>query len=123
MRKGDKSIKVQLLRWWVKDRKLTPVERFSSRVGYMGVAFLISGQWTVEPILFMIGFCCVLFQVTVRKQWNLVLIDASLENIYMDCVLITGKSASMKSIIIDEVLKPHNFYFYENEGTIKVSSF
>ena len=75
MRKGDKSIKMQLLRWWVKDRKLTPVERLSSRVGYMGVAFLISGQWTVAPILFMIGFCCVLFQVTVRKQWNLVLLQ------------------------------------------------
>ena len=75
MRKGDKSIKMQLLRWWVKDRKLTPVERLSSRVGYMGVAFLISGQWTVEPILFIIGFCCVLFQVTVRKQWNLVLLQ------------------------------------------------
>ena len=75
MRKGDKSIKMQLLRWWVRDRKLTPVERLSSRVGYMGVAFLISGQWTVEPILFMIGFCCVLFQVTVRKQWNLVLLQ------------------------------------------------
>ena len=75
MRKGDKSIKVQLLRWWVRDRKLTPVERLSSRVGYMGVAFLISGQWTVEPILFMIGFCCVLFQVTVRKQWNLVILQ------------------------------------------------
>ena len=75
MRKGDKSVKVQLLRWWVRDRKLTPVERLSSRVGYMGVAFLFSGQWTVEPILFMIGFCCVLFQVTVRKQWNLVLLQ------------------------------------------------
>ena len=75
MRKGDKSVKVQLLRWGVRDRKLTPVERLSSRVGYMGVAFLISGQWTVEPILFMIGFCCVLFQVTVRKQWNLVLLQ------------------------------------------------
>ena len=75
MRKGDKSVKVQLLRWWVRDRKLTPVERLSSRVGYMGVAFLISGQWTVEPILFMIGFCCVLFQVTVRKQWNLVVLQ------------------------------------------------
>ena len=75
MRKGDKSVKVQLLRWWVRDRKLTPVERLSSRVGYMGVAFLISGQWTVEPILFMIGFCCVLFQVTVRKLWNLVLLQ------------------------------------------------
>ena len=75
MRKGDKSVKVQLLRWWVRDRKLTPVERLSSRVGYMGVAFLISGQWTVEPILFIIGFCCVLFQVTVRKQWNLVILQ------------------------------------------------
>ena len=75
MRKGDKSVKVQLIRWWVRDRKLTPVERLLSRVGYMGVAFLISGQWTVEPILFMIGFCCVLFQVTVRKQWNLVLLQ------------------------------------------------
>ena len=75
MRKGDKSVKVQLLRWWVRDRKLTPVERLSSRVGYMGVAFLISGQWTGEPILFMIGFCCVLFQVTVRKQWNLVILQ------------------------------------------------
>jgi len=75
MNKVDKSVKVKLLRWWVRDRKLTPVERLSSRVGYMGVAFLISGQWTVEPILFMIGFCCVLFQVTVRKQWNLVLLQ------------------------------------------------
>ena len=75
MRKGEKSLRVQLLRWWVRDRKLTPVERLSSRVGYMGVAFLISGQWTVEPILFMIGFCCVLFQVTVRKQWNLVILQ------------------------------------------------
>ena len=75
MNKVDKSVKVKLLRWWVRDRKLTPVERLSSRVGYMGVAFLISGQWTVEPILFMIGFCCVLFQVTVRKQWNLVILQ------------------------------------------------
>ena len=75
MKKGDKSVRVQLLRWWVRDRKLTPVERLSSRVGYMGVAFLISGQWTVEPILFMIGFCCVLFQVTVRKEWNLVILQ------------------------------------------------
>ena len=75
MSKVEKSVKVKFLRWWVRDRKLTPVERLSSRVGYMGVAFLISGQWTVEPILFMIGFCCVLFQVLVRKQWNLVVLQ------------------------------------------------
>ena len=55
--------------------KLTPVERVSSRVGYMGAGFLMAGQWTVEPILFMIGFCCVLFQVTVRRQWNLVVLQ------------------------------------------------
>ena len=60
-------------RWWrnilkfmVRERKLTPIERMSSRVGYMGAGFLMAGQWTVEPILFIIGFCCVLFQVTVR---------------------------------------------------------
>ena len=75
MRKGDKSVKVQLLRWWVKDRELTPIERNSSKIGYMGAGFLMAGQWTVEPILFIIGFCCVLFQVTVRKQWNLVLLQ------------------------------------------------
>ena len=75
MSKVEKSVKLKFLRWWVRDRRLTPIERMSSRVGYMGVAFLISGQWTVEPILFMIGFCCVLFQVTVRKQWNLVLLQ------------------------------------------------
>ena len=38
----------------------------------MGVGFLIAGQWTVEPILFIIGFCCVLVQVITRRQWNLV---------------------------------------------------
>jgi len=50
MKKGDKSAKVQFLRWWVRDRKLTPIERMSSRVGYMGAGFLMAGQWTVNPI-------------------------------------------------------------------------
>lgn len=66
-------------RWWrsvlksmVRDRKLSPAERLSTRIGYMGVGFLIAGQWTVEPILFIMGFICVLIQVTVRRQWNLV---------------------------------------------------
>ena len=45
-----------ILRAMVRERKLTPVERISSRVGYMGAGFLMAGQWTVEPVLFMIGF-------------------------------------------------------------------
>jgi hypothetical protein len=63
------------LRLLVRDRKLTPLERISSRVGYMGAGFIMAGHWTVEPILFMIGFCCVLFQVAVRRQWNLVVLQ------------------------------------------------
>ena len=32
--------------------KLTSYQKFASRVGYMGAAFLMAGQWTLEPILF-----------------------------------------------------------------------
>ena len=66
-------------RWWrnilrmmVRDRKLTPLERMGTRVGYMGVGFLIAGQWTISPPLYIMGFLCVLIQVAIRKQWNLV---------------------------------------------------
>jgi len=66
-------------RWWrnilrmmVRDRKLTPLERMGTRIGYMGVGFLIAGQWTINPALYILGFSCVLIQVTVRRQWNLV---------------------------------------------------
>ncbi len=38
----------------------------------MGTGLLIAGQWTLEPLLFVIGFICVIVQVSFRKQWNLV---------------------------------------------------
>ena len=56
----------------VRDRRLSPLERLATRVGYMGTGFLICGQWTLEPILFIVGFLCVIIQVSVRRQWNLV---------------------------------------------------
>ena len=56
----------------VRDRRLTPLERIATRVGYMGTGFLVCGQWTLEPILFIVGFICVIVQVSVRRQWNLV---------------------------------------------------
>ena len=62
----------RLLKSMVRERKLTPIERMSSRMGYMGSGFLMVGQWTLEPILFIVGFLCVMWQVVVRKQWNLV---------------------------------------------------
>lgn len=55
--------------------KLTPYQKFASRIGYMGAAFVMAGQWTVEPIFFILGFICVIVQVSSRKQWNLVALN------------------------------------------------
>jgi len=41
----------------------------------MGAGFVMAGQWTLEPILFIIGFICVIIQVSSRKQWNLVALN------------------------------------------------
>ena len=55
--------------------KLTSYQKFASRIGYFGAAFLIAGQWTLEPKLFIIGFLCVIVQTSSRKQWNLVALN------------------------------------------------
>ncbi len=65
----------KILEFLVRNRKLTPSERLSSRMGYMGAGFLIAAQWTIEPILYVLGFCCVMVQVASRKQWNLVVLN------------------------------------------------
>jgi hypothetical protein len=67
----------QLFKSLVRDRKLTPTERLAARIGYMGTGLLIAAQWTVEPVLYIIGFICVLIQVSVRKQWNLVILNVN----------------------------------------------
>ena len=66
---------MDMLRIMVRDRQLTPIERMSSRVAYMGAGLLMAGQWTLEPLLFIFGFICVIIQVSVRKQWNLVVLQ------------------------------------------------
>lgn len=64
-----------LLRRLVYVNKLTPYQKFASRVGYMGSGFLIAAQWTIEPYLYVIGFCFVIVQTSSRKQWNLVALN------------------------------------------------
>jgi hypothetical protein len=64
-----------VLRQMVRDKRLSPAQRLGTRIGYMGVGFLIAGQWTLEPMMYMLGFCCVLIQVSVRRQWNLVILQ------------------------------------------------
>jgi len=67
--------KRKILQFLVRNRKLTPSERLASRIGYMGAGFLVAAQWTIEPVLYIVGFCCVLIQVASRKQWNLVALN------------------------------------------------
>ena len=64
-----------ILKSMVRERKLTPIERMSSRIGYMGAGLLVAGQWTLNPFLFIFGFICVMIQTAVRRQWNLVLLQ------------------------------------------------
>jgi len=69
------GVKGKWLRSLVRERKLTPKERLAARVGYLGAGLLIAAQWTVAPPLYIAGFICVLIQTTVRKQWNLVILQ------------------------------------------------
>lgn len=64
-----------IMRLMVRERRLTPIERLSSRIGYMGAGFLVAAQWTISPPLYICGFICVMVQTAVRKQWNLVLLQ------------------------------------------------
>ncbi len=68
-------VKRTLLKLLAYTNKLTSYQKFASRVGYMGAGFLIAGQWTLDPRLFIIGFICVIVQVSSRKQWNLVALN------------------------------------------------
>jgi hypothetical protein len=67
--------KKRLLKLLAYTNKLTSYQKFASRIGYFGAAFLIAGQWTLEPKLFIIGFICVIMQTSSRKQWNLVALN------------------------------------------------
>jgi len=70
-----KKIKKSWLQHLVRNKRLTPLERLGSRIGYLGAGLLIAAQWTVSPPLYIAGFICVLIQTSVRKQWNLVLLQ------------------------------------------------
>jgi len=68
-------VRRKLLRLLVYTNKLTSYQKFASRVGYMGAGFLIAAQWTIEPVLYIMGFICVMVQTASRKQWNLVALN------------------------------------------------
>ena len=69
--------KYRLLKTLRYTNKLTSYQKVASRIGYMGAGFVIAGQWTIEPIFFIIGFICVIVQTSSRKQWNLVTLNVN----------------------------------------------
>jgi len=67
--------KYRLLKTLRYTNKLTSYQKVASRIGYMGAGFVIAGQWTIEPVFFIMGFICVIVQTSSRKQWNLVALN------------------------------------------------
>ena len=65
----------QILKIIATTKRLTPVEKMTTRIGYMGAGFLVAAQWTVEPGLYIAGFICIMIQTAARKQWNLVALN------------------------------------------------
>ena len=68
-------MKRKILKIIATTKRLTPVEKMTTRIGYMGAGFLVAAQWTLEPKLYIAGFICVMVQTAARKQWNLVALN------------------------------------------------
>lgn len=69
------ELKYRLLKYLSYTNKLTPHQKFASRLGYMGAGFLMAAHWTLEPILYVLGFSLITVQTASRKQWNLVVLQ------------------------------------------------
>ena len=70
----------RILRALVKQRKLSPLERLSNRLGYMGTSFIVISPHIFSYDLlgaytYVIGGFLSMPQVFVAKQWNLVLVN------------------------------------------------
>ena len=73
----------RILKIFVLDKKLTPIERLGNRLGYMGTSFIMMspyllkydslGAWT-----YLVGAVLSLPQVWIAKQWNLVIVNFNL---------------------------------------------
>lgn len=73
-------VKRKLLRNLVKQRRLTPLERISNRLGYMGTAFIMMSPYllnygSIGATTYVIGGVLSIPQVFIAKQWNLVAVN------------------------------------------------
>ena len=64
----------------VKPRRLTPLEKISQRLGYMGTAFIMMSPYLLQidrvgVFTYIVGGVLSLPQVFMAKQWNLVAVN------------------------------------------------
>ena len=81
------KIKKSILRSLVKERRLTPLERLSNRLGYMGTGFFITAPHLLPQssgmVVYILAGLLSLPQVFVAKQWNLVLVNLNVMMAYL----------------------------------------
>ena len=81
------KIKKSILKSLVKERRLTPLERLSNRLGYMGTGFFITAPHLLPQssgmIVYIFAGLLSLPQVFVAKQWNLVLVNLNVMMAYL----------------------------------------
>lgn len=83
----------RLLRYLVKERKLTPIERISNRLGYMGTAFIMMSPYLLKygdigAVTYVIGGILSIPQVFVAKQWNIVAVNLNVTIGYLLYILL-----------------------------------
>jgi hypothetical protein len=81
--KCEFSWRRSFLKLLVQDRRLSPIERLSSRLGYMGSAFIMISPYllnygVIGALTYIVGGLLLTPQVWVAKQWNLVVININL---------------------------------------------
>ena len=81
------KIKKSILKSLVKERRLTPLERLSNRLGYMGTGFFITAPHLLPQssgmIVYIFAGLLSLPQVFVAKQWNLVAVNLNVMMAYL----------------------------------------
>ena len=86
MIKLSKDLRKKWLQKLVRQKKLTPIERLSSRLGYMGTAFMMMSPHLLPDQIGMITYIVAgvisIPQVFVAKQWNLVLVNLNVAIAY-----------------------------------------
>ena len=85
--------KTSFIRLLVHDRRLTAKERLSSRLGYMGSAFIMLSPYilnygNIGAITYILGGLLLTPQVWIAKQWNLVIININLVIGYIIYILL-----------------------------------